>query len=55
MRFHVCARNNRQDEPKETPDARPPGIAVMNNWVLASIPVAAAVLMYVSIIVKMSE
>ncbi len=35
--------------------ARPPGVAVMNNWVLAFVLVAAAVFMYLSIIVKMSE
>ncbi len=35
--------------------ARPPGVAVMNNWVLASILVAAAAFMYFSIIIKMSE
>ena len=53
--FHVCAGNNRQEEQKGTPDARPPGVAVMNNRVLASILVAAAVFMYFGIIFKMSE
>ncbi len=35
--------------------ARPPGVAVMNNWVLASILVAGAAFMYHSSIIKMSE
>ncbi len=34
---------------------RPPGVAVMNNWVLASVLVAAAAFMYFSIIIKMLE
>lgn len=51
-RFHDSAGNNRQ---AEMSGARPPGVAVMNNWVFATILFAAAVFMYVSIIIKMSE
>ena len=51
-RFHDSAGNNRQG--KMFP-AHPPGVAVMNNWALAFILVAAAAFMYVSIIIKMSE
>ena len=54
-RFTFAPGTNRQEEQKETPDARPPGVAVMNNRVLASILVAAVAFMYVSIIIKMSE
>ena len=35
--------------------ARPPGVAAMNNWVLASLLSAAAAFMYFGIIIKMSE
>jgi len=47
----VAGNENRGDPPR----LRRPGFAVMNKWVLASILVALAAFMYISIIIRFSE